>query len=193
MEQKKAEYKSAKRSRKLIREAFLSLMKEKDVNKITVADVVKKADINRSTFYAHYLDIPDVIETFEEEIFARMHGILSAFTFRSFLKDPLPVLSKINHYLEEDIDFYRTLILYKSSTGFFDKFAKTFLDFIKEDKDIPENIRHSVTFCVRVQLFAGGMMRMYEAWFKGELDCTLDDIAKEMACIIIKTSKDLEA
>lgn len=67
-----------------------------------------------------------------------------------------------------------------------------FLDFIKEGKDFPENIRPSVTFSVRVQLFAGGMMQIYEAWFKGKLDCTLDDIAREMACII-KASKDLKA
>ncbi len=192
MEQKKAEYKSAKRSKKLIREAFLSLMKEKDVNKITVSDVVKRADVNRSTFYAHYLDIPNVIETFEEEIFARMRDILADFTFRSFFTNPLPVLLKINRYLEEDIEFYRTLILFKNSAGFFDKFAKTFLSFIAEDKDIPESVRHSVTFSLRVQLFAGGMMRMYEAWFKGELDCSLNDISVEMARIIVKTSKDLE-
>ena len=43
----KTEYRSAIRSRKLIRQAYVELIKEKDVDKITVMDVVNKADINR--------------------------------------------------------------------------------------------------------------------------------------------------
>ena len=47
----KKEYRSALRSRKMIRQAFFELLKEKSFEKITVTDVVKKADVNRSTFY----------------------------------------------------------------------------------------------------------------------------------------------
>lgn len=53
----KAEYKSAVRSRTLIKRAFLELLREKSIDKITVTDIVARADINRGTFYAHYDDI----------------------------------------------------------------------------------------------------------------------------------------
>ena len=49
----KAEYRSAIRSRKLINEALADLLTEKPLDKITVTDVVSRADINRGTFYAH--------------------------------------------------------------------------------------------------------------------------------------------
>ena len=57
MERKKAEYRSAIRSKRMIKQAFLSLIKEKDISKITVTELVERADLNRATFYAHYPDI----------------------------------------------------------------------------------------------------------------------------------------
>ena len=48
---KKAEYRNSIRSKTLIRNALLSLMQEKEFEKITVTDIVSKADINRGTFY----------------------------------------------------------------------------------------------------------------------------------------------
>ena len=64
----KAEYKSAKRSRKMIRTAFAKLMLEKEVDKITITDIVKEADLNRGTFYAHYQTPSDVLVEIENEI-----------------------------------------------------------------------------------------------------------------------------
>lgn len=53
----KAEYKSAIRSRRMIQRALVELLQEKELDKITVTDIVTRADINRGTFYAHYADL----------------------------------------------------------------------------------------------------------------------------------------
>ena len=58
----KAEYRSAIRSRQLIHDALAELLEEKSWDKITVADIVRRANINRGTFYAHYDNVPDVIQ-----------------------------------------------------------------------------------------------------------------------------------
>ena len=51
----KAEYRSSIRSKVLIKNALLSLMREKSFDKITVTDIVDRADINRFvTFVAAY-------------------------------------------------------------------------------------------------------------------------------------------
>lgn len=42
----KAEYRSSIRSRRMIREAYTQLLKEKDLSKITVTDIVTRADLN---------------------------------------------------------------------------------------------------------------------------------------------------
>ena len=40
----------------LLREAFLDLLVEKPVAKITVKELCEQANVNRATFYAHYRD-----------------------------------------------------------------------------------------------------------------------------------------
>ena len=45
-----------------IYEAFFLLLKEKEMDKITVSDVIKKAGIVRSTFYNHYENIPALLQ-----------------------------------------------------------------------------------------------------------------------------------
>lgn len=52
----------AKNTESAIREAFLELLDEKPINKITVRDIVGRCGINRNTFYYHYQDIPSLVE-----------------------------------------------------------------------------------------------------------------------------------
>jgi AcrR family transcriptional regulator len=51
-----------KRTRALIESAFLSLMAEKSFNTITVQEITDRAEINRATFYAHFMDKYDLFE-----------------------------------------------------------------------------------------------------------------------------------
>ena len=55
------------RTRKLLIEAFLSLMAEKPFDEITVQDITTRATVNRATFYAHFLDkyalVDSIIQT----------------------------------------------------------------------------------------------------------------------------------
>ena len=44
-------------------------MQSKSVNNITVKELVIKADLNRSTFYNYYCDIPDMLKKLEEELY----------------------------------------------------------------------------------------------------------------------------
>lgn len=44
-------------TKKVIREAFLQLIKKKPVQKITVADICALAEVSRPTFYLHYADV----------------------------------------------------------------------------------------------------------------------------------------
>lgn len=50
------------RTRVLIQEAFISLIKQKDIKDITVRDITGKAKVNRATFYAHFTDKYDLLD-----------------------------------------------------------------------------------------------------------------------------------
>ena len=57
------EDKRIRRTKKLLRQALTRLMQQKDFKSITVTDVVREADINRGTFYAHYRGVCSLCST----------------------------------------------------------------------------------------------------------------------------------
>lgn len=58
----------SKNTRKSIRDAFIQLLQEKEFEKITVQELCRRAAINRTTFYSHYLDLYDLMEKMEREL-----------------------------------------------------------------------------------------------------------------------------
>lgn len=60
MEQHK-EDRRTRRTRQLLRDALLQLLREKRYEEISVQDIVERADVARSTFYVHYIDKDDLL------------------------------------------------------------------------------------------------------------------------------------
>ena len=50
----------SQRTRQLLSEAFVQLIQEKEYSAITVSDIIERANVGRSTFYAHYRDKDDL-------------------------------------------------------------------------------------------------------------------------------------
>ena len=64
----KAPDRRALKTRKAIRDALAKLLTEKELHKVTVQEITEIAEINRGTFYKHYLDIYDLYDKTENEI-----------------------------------------------------------------------------------------------------------------------------
>ena len=62
-------------TKKAIKEAFIALLDEKPLNRITVKDIVETCGINRNSFYYHYEDLPALIE---EIIAGRVEELIQA-------------------------------------------------------------------------------------------------------------------
>jgi len=50
----------SQRTRHLLSAALVELIREKDYHMITVSDIIERANVGRSTFYAHYRDKDDL-------------------------------------------------------------------------------------------------------------------------------------
>lgn len=66
-----------KYTKTMIRQALFDLLEEKPINKITVTDVCKLADINRSTFYSYYEDVFDLLASIQNDLFENVVLTLS--------------------------------------------------------------------------------------------------------------------
>ena len=58
-----------KRTRKLLQQALMELMREKSFQAITVQDIAERATVNRVTFYAHFEDKHALLEYTMREMF----------------------------------------------------------------------------------------------------------------------------
>ncbi len=109
-ERKKAEYRSALRSRTMIKEALLSLMIEKPFEKISITDIVKRADINRGTFYAHYPNTSEVLRSISEGVVDEMASILSSCDTFGILMSPEKFLNPVTSFLKKNPSYYAKLL-----------------------------------------------------------------------------------
>ena len=60
------------RTRKLLEAALLSLIKEKEFDAISVQEIIDRANVGRATFYAHYENKEDLIESGFEGLLATL-------------------------------------------------------------------------------------------------------------------------
>ncbi len=65
------------KTKEALKKALVSLLKEKDLNKITVKELCERADINRGTFYTHYKDQVDLYNSVLNELFASLETYIS--------------------------------------------------------------------------------------------------------------------
>ncbi len=188
----KKEYRSAIRSRKLIRQAFLELLKEKPLEKITVTDIVKRADINRSTFYAHYPDVIGVLEAIETEILDYTQNILGGMDFKDLFENPTPLLEEIVKMLEENHELYSLLCHSNMAVKQLEKVKFILIERIIKTVEMPEGYVDSFEFEFNVRFFMGGVVDVCTQWLNGEILCSLNDLTSELAKLIIRTSKDFK-
>ncbi len=57
----------AEKTRKALSNALAELLIQKELHKVTVQEISDKAEVNRVTFYNHYLDVYDLYEKMEKE------------------------------------------------------------------------------------------------------------------------------
>ena len=69
-----------RRTRRVLREALLELVVAKGYDRVTVQDVLERADLSRATFYAHYRDKDDLLVGSLGELLDALRGAMAAFS-----------------------------------------------------------------------------------------------------------------
>lgn len=64
-----------RKTRTAILQACIDLIQEKDFQKITIHDIAKRANMNRGTFYLHFVDKNDMVDSFENEMIEKIENV----------------------------------------------------------------------------------------------------------------------
>lgn len=179
----KSEYRSAVRSRRLINQALAELMKEKPLDKITVTDVVKRADINRGTFYAHYADVPDVVTQQMENACRTLRAALVDRGAGVTPGDAAFVLNKLQALFEENMDFFSALLSSNLASAATEQLRDIFIEYMMQHppKDLPRD-----QFLFFIRFASGGLSAMYRDWVAGKLPMTLDQLKENTIHMVQK-------
>ncbi len=95
----KKEDRRIRKTKKMLRESLFSLLEKKNINSITVTELTKIADVNRSTFYLYYKDVLDMMDKIQNEIYELFYEtVVSAF-------DGENDVEKIVGYIQKFLDF----------------------------------------------------------------------------------------
>lgn len=170
------EYRNAIRSKKMIRKAFAELLNEKhDIDKVTVKEVVERADISKSTFYCHYEDIYAVIEEFGSEIVDLVKTTINEYS-KVHKEEIAPYLKKINTILKENESLYKMLMSSDLYFSFVYKIKQIIIENLSNDKrfDVLSKIKENRE--IQIDIIASGIIYTYVDYFKGNLNVSLDDL-----------------
>lgn len=100
------------KTRKVLRESILALLKDRPLEKITVKDICEHAMINRMTFYKHYEDkyllLDDAINEIKDSIMNQIPKKQTT-SIDDIAEYLISILGKVIEYIETNIEYIRSL------------------------------------------------------------------------------------
>lgn len=176
------------KSRKIIMDAFINLLEEKDIEKISLTEIANKANVNRGTIYLNFIDKYDLLDQCIEEnlsvVFKECRDNIDAREISSSKESILIILEQ----LEKNIDFYRTLLKNTNFSAFrksiHDEVVKTIktVGLIKEESAV---LRSEIT----IEFLASGISGVLEWWLSNLENYTTRQLVDELWGLSQKLNK----
>lgn len=97
-------------TRQVIRESFVHLLSQKSIAKITVKEICEEADVNRSTFYAHYADPYDLMQKIKDEVMGEIDTWLKGLVFPIDAPVSQQVMRMVFEYVAANAEMCKVLL-----------------------------------------------------------------------------------
>lgn len=114
MRKTKSNNRSTRRTRAAIRSALLEVMERKPLSEITIQEIIDQANVCRTTFYAHFSDIYDLLDDVGNEIIDEVSEKLKSIHYTLEQENSYPT---INAVVEIYAKHASTIRLLNSSNG----------------------------------------------------------------------------
>jgi AcrR family transcriptional regulator len=104
-----------RRTQATLQRALIDLVEHRDLSQISVADIVERADVSRSTFYDHYRDVHELAEAACTSMIDDLIGFVLTLDAADAeasgsRQDPDPSLTAFFAHLAEHAGLYRALL-----------------------------------------------------------------------------------
>lgn len=143
-----------KSSKEKIESAFITLLQYKDINKIYVTDIIKIAKVNRSTFYANYIDIYDLADKIKENMYK---DVLELYKEESIKKEHSYDYLKLFKHIKDNKLYYKTM--FKLNFDFTD-----YYDFHLENDEAIKYYGTTDNIDYHIEFFKAGISAVIKKW-----------------------------
>jgi AcrR family transcriptional regulator len=173
----------SQRTRRVLLEALVSLMQEKRYEAITVQDIIDRADVGRSTFYAHYQDKEDLMAgvlVHMMDVLSRMEGQ------QSEIGSPrlLPARELFEH-VQENQQLFKGVVLGRGLELFFEKGQELWSQKITTELNacLPTGQLPTVPIPLMAHFVSGTMVMMLRWWLDNKMPYSpkeMDDMLQRL-------------
>lgn len=167
-----------KNTRNAIRGAFLRLLGEKPVGKITVSLLCEQAGVNRSTFYMHYRDVYELLEGMKEELLEKIDLLCQELSSREY--DNYTTMRRILDTICENRMLLKYLLLLEPDTAFIrrakEKTMSLFFHNVARERELsPVKVQELEPALI---FLANGFFAMYTDWLNRDCADDIDEFAR---------------
>ncbi|RFB13512.1 TetR/AcrR family transcriptional regulator [Bacillus sp. HNG] len=180
--------KRVKRTKETFRQVLLSLLEEKSFHEITITEIVRAADFNRGTFYAHYETKEDLLDEIIEEMFEEMTDAyrkpyldLSVVDFNKIQPNSIVLF---DHFLENK-NFYKLMLRPTTNYNFHEKLLKRLdkifrneFEFLVTDVDPDIDIKLFSTYRIH------GIIGLILEWIENDFEQSSSYMAEQLIHIL---------
>ena len=157
--------KRRRESQEKIERAFIELLQTREIKDITVSDLIKMTELNRSTFYANYMDIFDLADQTREKL---EHEFGDLFADYDYFNERTGALKMFTHIKENQI-FYKTYF----KLCYDEKFLISKYDAKRAEKEhISNNLKYHIEF------FRNGLNAIIKLWLAGGCQESPEEMAE---------------
>lgn len=164
-----------------IMDSFFLLINEKDYDKITVSDVVKKSGIVRSTFYNHYENVMELVNAAEDKTIDDIFSLMESFHPRNDHELCKSYFLAICNYTKDN-PFLSNLFKSPRGDSFLEKTMTMFHRYVSEtgkDGDVIPKSREHFTFLIAGTI--GFTVGVLHKWSAENFESSAEDVADVLA------------
>ena len=157
-----------RKTRAQLRAGLARLMQKKSIKEITVKELVDEVDINRSTFYLHYSDIYQMLESIENELMDEITQAIEEYPLDSMENgNSYPLIERIFTILDDNKDICIALMGSNGDMVFLGRIEKMVAETVLKQlagKLAADNrdVEYAYAFCLN------GCVGMIKAWLSSD-------------------------
>ena len=160
--------KRKKESQNKIEKVFIQLIQRKNISEISISTICEKAGLNRSTFYANYIDLYDLVEKVKE----KMADEFAEFQLSQNSKQDFNGYLNLFKYIKENQIFFKT---------YFKLEAISFTPINHYNIDLAKKYYNNEYIDYHIEFFRAGLNAIIKKW----LNNGCKETPEEMTTILL--------